>query len=348
MSISAGIGEVIRQLLIANEQTSDSWKFRVFVQNKFSDRDIPPGLNNAIFTKIRGKYILPILQIWRSSKRSNADRAVATDFRLFIIALFAWTLRFRSPREVTFWIHGIPLVIDGTVKRLIFRVLSVASPLIFVSEAVRNEHEYPWHMGRKRIVYNAVQDHGFRASSIGSRNPIVLQYTAAFVGWKNHRTLLHAIAKVIQSGVMIDLRLLGEGQLKKEMELLAKDLGIDSHVQFMGRRSDARELLQECDLYVHSSLGEALGVAVVEAMFARLPIITSDSGAFPEYLEHESSALLVNCKDNGQELSEAILEMIKRIEDGRATVMANNAKFSAKKQFGLSRYISEWREAVHG
>ena len=346
MSISAGVGEAIRQLLVANNKSNDPWHFCVFVQNPFSQQDIPSGLSNAIFTRLRGKYLLPILQAWQTSKRDQSDCIVATDFRLFIIALFAWSLRLRSPRKVAFWIHGIPLVIEGRMKRWIFRIASIASTLVFVSEAVRNEHEYPSHRGSRKVVLNGVQDHGFRAQSIGAQKPFVLQYTAAFVGLKNHRALLHAIAKVISAGEMIHLRLLGDGQIKSEMERLADELGIAPFVHFMGRRPDARELLQECDLYVHPSIGEALGIAVVEAMFAGLPIIAADSGAFPEYLEHDSSAFLVNCEDDGQALSEAILEMLERIKNGRAMEMGKTAYLEATKCFGTSRYIEEWKSAV--
>ena len=97
---------------------------------------------------------------------------------------------------------------------------------------------------------------------------------------------------------------------------------------------------------MHPSLGEGLGIAVVEAMFAGLPIIAADSGAFPEYLEHDSTALLVNCEDDGQALSEAILEMITRIKDGRAIEMGKSASLEANKRFGTSRYIEEWKAAV--
>ena len=346
MSIGSGVGETIRQLVIANETSSYPWHFRVFVQKSFSPQDVPSGLSNSIFTRLRGKYLLPIIQAWQVSKRRHADYIVATDFRMFIIALFAWALRLRSPSKVTFWLHGIPLVIEGRVRLWIFRIASIASPLVFVSEAVRNAHEYPLHRGNRKVVLNGVQDHGFRARSIGAQKPFVLQYTAAFVGWKNHRTLLHAVAKVINAGETIHLRLLGEGQIKSEMERLADELGIAPFVHFMGRRRDARELLQECDLYVHPSIGEALGIAVVEAMFAGMPIITANSGAFPEYLDHDSTALLVNCEDGGQALSDALLEMLQRIEDGRAIEMGKSAFLEANKRFGTSRYIEEWKAAV--
>ena len=346
MSISAGVGEAIRQLVIANEQSSDPWHFYVFVQNQFSHQDIPSELSNAFFTHFRGKYLLPMLQAWRASKRGHADCIVATDFRLFLIALIAWVLNWRSPRRASFWINSVPLVIDGWVKRLIFRFVAARSNLIFASTAIRNEHSYAWHRGRSQVVLYGIPDHGIRAKSIKRKKPIVLQYTGAFVAWKNHRTLLHAIAKVIKAVPMIELRLLGDGKTKPEMERLADDLKIARFVNFMGRRSDARELLQECDLYVHPSLGEGLGIAVVEAMFARLPIIAADSGAFPEYLEHDSTALLVDCEDDGQALAEAILEMLERIEDGRAMKMGELAYLDATNCFGTSRYIEEWKTAV--
>lgn len=346
MAIDAGVGEAVRQLVIANDQSKRPWRFRVLVQNRFARRDIPQGMINAIFLPLKGKYLRSVVQAWRESARKDVDHIVATDLRLFLVAMIAWAMRLRSPSRVTFWIHGVSLVFDGGLKQWIFRLAGLNATLVFASAAIRKAHSFSWHRGHSQVVLNGVQDHGLRANRVGQHQPPVLQYTAAFVELKNHEALLRALARLIAAGVVVELRLVGDGATRPLMEHLAGELGVAPHVRFLGAREDARELLQSCDLYVHPSIGEGFGIAVVEAMFAALPIVAAASGAFPEYLVHDSSALLVDCEDGGKMLSDAILEMLRRLSDGRAVAMGKIANAAAREQFDTSRYITEWQMAV--
>jgi glycosyltransferase involved in cell wall biosynthesis len=346
MVLDGGLPEAVRQLTIANDECADAWSFRVLVQSPFHDEQVPPGLRHSRFARLHGRYLRSVYATWKECRRPRSDYIVASDLRLFLVALAAWTLRFRSPRRVSFWINSVPLVIEGTPRRTIFRIAATFSNLIFVSDAIRRAHSYPRHRGGQRVVYNGIRDLGLVADQIGLHATIVLQYTAAFVDWKNHATLVRAFSRVIESTDHVELRLLGDGPTRPDVEALATEIGVAGYIRFMGARPDARLLLRECDAYVHPSIGEGFGIAVVEAMLAGLPVVANRSGALPEYLVDHETALLVDCNNDDAALARAIEDVIELIGDGRGHDLGNAARAEALKRFSTGQYVASWKLAV--
>ena len=198
--------------------------------------------------------------------------------------------------RVVFWIPAIPLVIAGRLRRSIFRMLAKTDLLIFISEAVRRAHNYAEHRGNQAVIYHGVEDPLFQAghtpyfknqrhTRLGiSGDCILFGYVAAFVGWKEHRTLLHAFNEVADSLSSAELVLIGTGKGIAAIKDMAKLLPCQDRIVFLGARADARRLFGLIDIYVHPSRGEGFGLAVAEAMLAGVPVIVSDEGAFPEYI----------------------------------------------------------------
>lgn len=99
---------------------------------------------------------------------------------------------------------------------------------------------------------------------------------AVFVGrfepQKDHATLLRALVLAPR----IHLFLLGDGPLRNQLQLLARELGILDRVTFAGFRDDVPRILKACDIYVHATTSDGFGMAACEAMAAGLPVIVSD------------------------------------------------------------------------
>lgn len=75
-----------------------------------------------------------------------------------------------------------------------------------------------------------------------------------------------------------ELRIYGDGPLKGDLEILAKQLGVDADVHFMGRVSNDSipEVLSEMDILINSSYQESFGVNILEAMACEVPVIATD------------------------------------------------------------------------
>jgi glycosyltransferase involved in cell wall biosynthesis len=307
-----------------------------------SDAEYPANSVGSDFLGLEGRYLRTFHKIWRVASRRTTDTIVATDLRLFVLSVIACGLRLRDPRNVAFWINSVPLVIEGQGKRILFRLLSVRSPLLFASEAIRREHDYSWHRGKTGVVYYGVADHGFRQyrGQSTSNAPLMLQYTAEFVAWKNHRTLIEALPEVVARGHDLELRLVGTGSLLDECQALSRVLGLADRIEFTGPRHDAKELLVSCDLYIQPSLGEGLGIAVVEAMLAGVPVLAANSGAFPEYIEDGVTGLLTGC-DSPRQLVDGLSRALHMLETGDLKEIAAQGQRAARSRFAMDRFASD-------
>lgn len=90
---------------------------------------------------------------------------------------------------------------------------------------------------------------------------------------KNHKIVVEALAKLGRK----DIRYVacGIGALMEENQQLAKSLGIEDQVMFVGYRTDIDKFYQAADIFVVSSFREGLPVAPMEAMSAGLPCVAS-------------------------------------------------------------------------
>jgi glycosyltransferase involved in cell wall biosynthesis len=107
---------------------------------------------------------------------------------------------------------------------------------------------------------------------------------------KNHRYLLEVLAEAKRKGRRYSLDVFGEGPQRPALVRQAQDLGIDDQVRFMGFRQDVRAVLPSYRAYVHTSLRESQGIALIEAMAAGLPLVVAARGGVSEVCDERSGA----------------------------------------------------------
>ncbi|MFD2206068.1 glycosyltransferase [Kiloniella antarctica] len=101
----------------------------------------------------------------------------------------------------------------------------------------------------------------------------------------------------------------GEGPLRAELETLAKELGIDERVRFLGWRNDRGALLAAADICVFPSRFEPFGSVMIEAWATKTPLITTRTAGPEEMATHNEDALMVEV-DNYTELAQAITRVM--------------------------------------
>jgi glycosyltransferase involved in cell wall biosynthesis len=120
--------------------------------------------------------------------------------------------------------------------------------------------------------------------------------------------------------------LVGEGSRRQEYEGLIRELGLADTVKLLGMRRDVPELLGQMDAFVFSAKpDEGLGVALIEAMAAEVPIIATDVGACREVLENGLLGSLVPEAD-APAMAAAILNLAGRSDGDRGRLDAARAK----------------------
>lgn len=167
---------------------------------------------------------------------------------------------------------------------------------------------------------------------------------------KDYPTLLKAFARVTAKHPAYRLEIFGSGSdaVRSELEQLAETLGVRKQVVFRGAHSDA--ILQAADsaCYVMSSLFEGMPNALMEAMAAGIPCISTDCPNGPaELIESEKNGLLVPVGD-ADALADAICRMIEQPDFaavcGKAAKQILNTHSVAVKAQEYADYIVSVKE----
>ncbi|WP_227936340.1 glycosyltransferase family 4 protein [Alkalihalobacillus deserti] len=144
---------------------------------------------------------------------------------------------------------------------------------------------------------------------LGYKNEDFLMfYAAEFNKNKNQQLLIRALALVKDELPKTRLLLAGEGILVKECQELAKSLGVEHMVDFLGFRKDIDQLLPVCDIAVGSSFREGLPVNIMEAMACGLPVVASENRGHRELILENINGFVIPTKGHEQ-LAKKLVEL---------------------------------------
>ena len=166
----------------------------------------------------------------------------------------------------------------------------------------------------------------------------VICCVANFSEVKNHRRLLDAFRKVLLQGVKVRLVLVGDGPLRKPMELYAEQNSLGRATVFLGHRLDRLKILGECHALILPSLNEGFPNAVLEAQALGIPVVASDRGGIPELIEHGETGWLFDPTDK-KKIAGAIWTALHQEED--AIRVARNAQKQARERFTARNLVAE-------
>lgn len=127
---------------------------------------------------------------------------------------------------------------------------------------------------------------------------------------KGQQWLIRAAGVLAGSGLDLRYALIGasEQDYRAELEALVDELGLAATIKFTGHRTDSRQLYASLDVLIVPSFEEAFGLVAVEGMLSSLPVVASNSGALPEFVEDGVNGLLVELNDD-RALADAVLRL---------------------------------------
>jgi glycosyltransferase involved in cell wall biosynthesis len=126
---------------------------------------------------------------------------------------------------------------------------------------------------------------------------IVIDQVCRMEAWKGHRLHLEALSRLRAIPGWICWLIGGaqrghEIRYEAELRAMAERLGIAGRVRFAGERRDVPRLLHAADIYCQPNLApEPFGIALVEALYAGLPVVTSAMGGALEFIDSEVGLL---------------------------------------------------------
>jgi glycosyltransferase involved in cell wall biosynthesis len=176
----------------------------------------------------------------------------------------------------------------------------------------------------------------------------VIGNVAALVAHKGQRHLIDAMPLVIREVPDARLVILGEGELRLQLESQVKHLHLEKHVVLPGFRADVLSLIKSVDLFVMCSETEGLGTSLLDAMAAGKACIGTRVGGIPEVIDDQRTGLLVPPHDPPA-LASAIVRLLRddtlRTQMGEAGLARVNAQFSLETM--VEGTLAAYRHVAH-
>ena len=196
---------------------------------------------------------------------------------------------------------------------------------------------------RLRLIPSGVDTSRFRqnplaraqirsAYGFGAHETVVLS-VGALATRKGHRTLLQAAQQLKGQGVRLRYLVCGEGSLRATLQNEARRLGLETDVRFAGFCPEISRYLAAADLFVHVPQWEGLGVAVIEALAAGLPVVASRVGGIPDLIKDHITGLLVPPQDPTT-LAAALTRLVQA--PAWASMLGRAGQAHARAQFDLT------------
>ncbi len=166
---------------------------------------------------------------------------------------------------------------------------------------------------------------------------------------KDHNALIKAFVKLKGKPYYdsLNLYIAGDGETRDSLIKITEELDLKSKVHFLGMLDEQQiiDLLNDLDIYVHSSLGETMSTAIMQAMACGLPVIATDIPGINNLIEHEKTGLLFT-KGDDNELQSYIDSLVLNLELRRK--LMESAREYAINYFSNKIMFSKYSKLING
>ncbi len=283
--------------------------------------------------------------IRRVVRQEKPDAVVAFMHSMFI------------PMAIALMFTGVPVIASEHIvpdhykdRKLEFALFAFSSLFIkritVISEKIRETYP-PYMRGRMRVVPNPVARPLSSYQKAKEQNdtdrPIILN-VGRLEAQKDQETLIKAFAMLADDYPQWDLKIIGEGGLRKTLEQLVASLGLEKRVSLPGLSRKIGTEYTTASLFAMPSRYEAFGLATVEAMTYGLPVVGfADCPGTNEVIRDGHNGILVK----GEDRFEAFAQGLKTLMDSeslRAQYGANSIE--SHRQFAIDHVIGNWEELI--
>ena len=275
---------------------------------------------DCVYFMLRNKVDVGCVKAIGSYCKKNAVRVVHSHGYKPSVVCLIMKLLYGTPYVITchLWIlETFRLRIYTSLEKISMRF---AERVIGVSEEIVTDLNRGGISKRKlRVIENGIdvdrysefklepKDAGKVREELGlDRDSFIIGSLGRLTGQKDYQTLIRAAAEALTENEALEFIVAGEGELRSALVGTCRELGIERRFHFLGFRSDREKLLKLMSVFVLSSLDEGLPMAMLEAMAAGLPIVTTPVGGIPGVIRSGENGLFIE-PGNVEQLKEALL-----------------------------------------
>ena len=164
---------------------------------------------------------------------------------------------------------------------------------------------------------------------------------AQFIRRKGHADLVQALPDILQRSPEARVIFFGRGPLEDEVRKRLEQSGMSEAVRFAGFRDDLERILPCLDLVIHPAHMEGLGVSLLQAAAAGVPLVGYQAGGVPEIVRDGESGRLVSCGDI-QGLARAASEVL--ADQDLAAALGRGGRDLVQREFSVPAMAEAYKE----
>jgi len=236
-------------------------------------------------------------------------------------------------------LHGTDITLvgkDRTFKPVVTFSINKSDGVTAVSEHLRKDtYDFFEIENDIKVIPNFIDLNRFNLKpkdhfkkAIAPNGEKIIIHTSNFRKVKRTADVIRIFAKIVET-IPAKLLMVGDGVERSQCEQLARDLNVCDEVRFLGKQDAIEEILSVSDLFLMPSESESFGLAALEAMACKVPVISSNAGGLPELNVDGETGFLKNVGDvNGMaEKAVYILEDEERLQNFKDNALARAKKF---------------------
>jgi len=298
-----------RQLFVLTRALKDKEETVCIIAKHFSKENYLKeyGLNEDIINVFQGKSFLNKFHCFKKIIISEKpDILVSWDFQTSLFGVFLY--RFYDFKFMNASIqHGIRLF---RISHILRSLICFFSPYIIANSYAGLKANNLKAGNRRFVLYNGIESKFIntltKTNRDGKRIQIITGYAenpgtiyitvANLVPYKDYFTVLKALNK-LKEIIPFYYFIIGDGSMREKVTAAIKEYGLEKRVILTGKIENVSDYLSISDIMIHSSRGEGISNAILEGMYAGLPIVATNVGGVPETV-FSGSSLLFPYKDD--------------------------------------------------
>jgi glycosyltransferase involved in cell wall biosynthesis len=241
------------------------------------------------------------------------------------------------------YIHRLAYAVASSMERY---TRSMNDHFIAVSHAIKSSLMEEGITSKEvTVVHHGIDFKRYSQGEGSLRTELALPEEAYVIGVvtrlvkiKGMEFIIGAMPRILENNPMARLVIVGTGPEEADLKQLVVKLGLKEKVIFAGFRDDVGSCLSSFDSFVSASLSEGLGLNVLEAMAASIPVVATKVGGILDFVKDRENGLLVEPSSSAA-LSSAIIELMDDPE--RSNQFAQAAKRLVEREYSPDKMSLE-------
>ncbi len=247
-------------------------------------------------------------------------------------------------------LHGTDITLvgrDPAFEPVIRFSLNNSNAITSVSESLKMDTLKTFHIDNKISVvpnfinlseYSAPRDHCVK-HKYAPNGEKLLVHVSNFRKVKRVEDVLRVFDKV-RKEVPSKLILVGDGPERPAIEALCRQLNTCNDIINLGKITDPKDVLSIADLFILPSETESFGLAALEAMAMKVPVISTNGGGLPEVNIHGKTGFLSNVGD----VDDMAANAIKLLKDESLLNEFKQNAFAQAKKFDVEIVLPQYEK----